>query len=111
MKNRFQSTKKKKGRVFSVCLPLAVFAVVFGLVFGGIRSVSQTTAERELESLEQAVRKSSVQCYALEGAYPESLDYLEKNYGLTYDDSRFVISYQAYASNMMPVIRVMQKKH
>lgn len=111
MSNRFQKTEKKSSRILTLFLPLAGFAVIIVLILAGIRSLEQTTASRELESLEAAIRKSSVQCYALEGAYPESLSYLEEHYGITYDSSRFVVSYQPYASNMMPVIRVMQRKN
>ena len=66
----------------------------------------KTTSEQELESLKQAVIRSSVQCYALEGFYPESLEYLEDHYGLTYDDDKYVVSYEVTASNLMPSIDV-----
>ena len=37
------------------------------------------------ESLKEAVIKGAVQCYSVEGRYPESLSYMEKHYGLEYD--------------------------
>ena len=43
------------------------------------------TKKRQEESLKEAVIKGAVQCYSVEGRYPESLSYMEKHYGLEYD--------------------------
>ena len=51
-----------------------------------------------------------MQCYALEGAYPQSLSYLEKNYGVQVNHSRFIVSYEVYASNQLPVVAVLEKQ-
>ena len=47
-----------------------------------------------------------VQCYSVEGRYPESLSYMEKHYGLEYDKYEFVISYEIIGSNRMPQVTV-----
>ena len=52
---------------------------------------------------------AAVQCYALEGAYPQSLSYLEENYGVQVNHSRFIVSYEAYASNQLPAVAVLEK--
>ena len=61
--------------------------------------------ERRAEVLDAAV-----QCYALEGAYPQSLSYLEENYGVQVNHSRFIVSYEAYASNQLPAVAVLEKQ-
>ncbi len=40
--------------------------------------------KKEQESLKNAVVQSAVHCYSVEGAYPDSLDYLKKHYGITW---------------------------
>lgn len=40
----------------------------------------------EQESLQNAVIQSAVHCYSVEGAYPESLAYLKKHYGITWNE-------------------------
>ena len=54
-----------------------------------------------------AVRNAALTCYAVEGAYPESLDYLRSNYGLAYDENRYFVSYRVeFGSTRMPVTDV-----
>ena len=42
-------------------------------------------------------------------AYPDSLDYLKERYGLVYNEDLFFVSYDAFASNLMPDIQVTRK--
>ena len=48
-------------------------------------------------------------CYAVEGAYPESLDYLKENYGLTYDENLFFVDYHIDGSNIFPDITIIER--
>lgn len=103
--NRFQNTSHRSGdyrRLFSILFFCAV--LLFFMV--GLSSVSENTSRKEAEGLEDSIRKSAVHCYALEGYYPESLHYLETNYGITYDHKKYVVSYEIIGENMMPDIRV-----
>ena len=50
-----------------------------------------------------------MQCYAVEGSYPASLDYLEENYGLLVNHDRFIVTYEAFASNLMPQVNVLER--
>ena len=70
-----------------------------------VRRVRKSPEERREEVLDAAV-----QCYALEGAYPQSLSYLEENYGVQVNHSRFIVSYEAYASNQLPAVAVLEKQ-
>ena len=53
-----------------------------------------------------AVRNAALTCYAVEGAYPNDLEYLRTHYGLAYDQSRYFVTYSAFASNQLPDIYV-----
>ena len=89
-------------------LPAAVFLIA--LAAGALlftRVISARTDAEVLSLAEEGVRRAAVGCYALEGFYPRTLDYLVENYGVTADDSRYVISYQYVASNLMPDITVL----
>ena len=61
------------------------------------------------ETLETALHRAAVYCYSIEGTYPESLEYLETVYGITYDKSRFFVDYQVLGSNLMPDITVIER--
>ena len=54
------------------------------------------------------MHNAALTCYAVEGAYPDSLDYLRDHYGLAYDQDRYYVSYDAFASNLVPEIHVVE---
>lgn len=62
------------------------------------------------ELIEKAVRRSAVQCYAIEGAYPVSLEDLEERYGLRVDQERWMVDYRYVADNLSPDITVIQRQ-
>ena len=43
----------------------------------------------------------------MEGVYPESLSYLEKNYGLTVNRQDYIITYEVFADNQLPSVQVL----
>ena len=88
-------------------LPLLVGVFILILFLGGIQSVSDTTAAKQQQSLETALSRSIAQCYAVEGMYPPSLNYIKEHYGLTYDESQFIIDYNPVGSNLMPEVMVL----
>ena len=57
--------------------------------------------------MEAAVRRSAVQCYAIEGAYPRSLQELRDRYGLSVDETRWMVDYRYMADNLSPDITVL----
>ncbi len=82
------------------------------LVFGAFslwRDARASLSEQAAQSVRTAVLDAAVQCYALEGAYPRSLAYLEENYGVQVNRRRFIVSYEVYASNQMPEVAVFEK--
>ena len=60
----------------------------------------------ETQYVYDAVHDAALTCYAVEGAYPDDIDYLRDNYGLAYDESRYMVSYDAFAINQVPAIFV-----
>ena len=107
MKSRFTAKKKARPSLGGVVLPVLLFIAIVGLFYYGLMGVERTSREEQLLSVERAVTKATVQCYAIEGRYPPNLEYLEENYGLTLDRERYIIQYDAFASNIMPTILVL----
>lgn len=52
--------------------------------------------------------RTSCGCYAVEGAYPESYEYLKEHYGAMVDEENYAVFYEVFASNIMPDIAVIQ---
>ena len=68
---------------------------------------AQDSAETDI--VRDAVKNAELTCYAVEGAYPDSVDYLREHYRLAYDEDRYMITYDAFASNMIPDIWVTER--
>ena len=105
---RYQNQKKQhinRNFIISVC----VFLLIVLLFYQGIESLSSGSVRRQKESLENALNRSITYCYAVEGSYPESLDYLKEHYGITYDEDRFFVDYKIIGANILPDVTIIQK--
>ena len=90
-----------------VIILLSVILIVGCVVIlGRIESVQD---REETEIVRDAVREAALTCYAVEGAYPDSVDYLRENYRLAYDEERYFITYEMFASNRIPDIYVVER--
>lgn len=107
--NRFRNQKKIFPKLNKLKLPVIAFLILFVFFLYGIQSISSTTSQKQAESLENAIYRSVVQCYAVEGTYPPSLTYLEEHYGLFYDTNSFFVDYKPIGSNIMPDITIIVK--
>lgn len=106
--NRFESGKHFH-KIRLISLPALAFILLLFLFLQGVESVADTTLEKQAESLQTAIDRSIIQCYAVEGTYPPSLTYLEEHYGLTYDKDLFFIDYQVYGANIFPDVTILRK--
>jgi len=87
-------------------LPLALFALLMALFLWGMNNVDATTQSEQLKIAERAVTRAVVKCYALEGQYPPSVAYLRENYGLSVDESKYIVHFDFFWGNIMPQIFV-----
>lgn len=90
-------------RILAFALCLFVFA-------GAVMYLSEGSTERQKETLEKALTNAITECYAEEGRYPESLEYLVENYRVTYDEERFFIDYQVRGQNIRPDVTIIEIK-
>ena len=100
--------KKSSGFARRLVLTLAVFAVLFVGVYMLVNKVSSASGSAETELVRDAVRSAVLTCYAVEGAYPASIDYLKDHYGLAYNEDAYMVMYDSFATNIMPTIRVVE---
>ena len=89
----------------AVCVLAAVITVAGVFVMLGKETSADT--KEQAESIRQAIYDRALQCYVIEGAYPESLAYLEENYGLTVNKEDFKVMYTPFAENLPPDVRVL----
>ena len=98
---------KRDWRFLAGCVAAAaVFGVAVGLFLSGVFSFLHRAESEGAETLRGAIARARVQCYAIEGRYPPSVDYLEEQYGIQIDKGRYNVFYNGFASNIMPEITV-----
>lgn len=100
--------KRSSGFARRLLLMLAVFAVLFCGIFALVERIGTASNDTETALVHDAVRSAVLTCYAVEGAYPMTLDYLIDRYGLAYNEEAYIVSYDAFATNVMPEIRVLE---
>ncbi|MBR5090154.1 MAG: hypothetical protein IK093_12070 [Ruminiclostridium sp.] len=83
---------------------LFIAVMVWFLV--GLERTRVSTDDQRLRNVRQSVVNGAVLCYSVEGVYPESLDYLKENYGLEYDENRYLVHYKYVSADIRPSIMV-----
>lgn len=96
----------KRGLARGLAVTLAVFALLFAGALLLLNRVGAVSDAAQADMVLDAVHNALATCYAVEGSYPGELGYLKENYGLAYDEERFIVYYDAFASNIMPEVRV-----
>ena len=95
-----------RGLVWSIVL----FIALAGLFLFAVGDTVRATDEREMRLLNDALRRAAVTCYAVEGRYPPSLNYITENYGVVIDAKRYIVRYDAFSENLMPGIVVLKRE-
>lgn len=97
---------RNRGPLITIIL-FALLVLVFLL---GLNAVSGKTEQQQAAFLEDTVHRAIITCFAIEGRYPASFDYLAENYGIwsIINNDKFIISYNAFASNIYPDVAVLR---
>jgi len=88
--------------------PVVFTLSVIAVIIVGLWETEVSSRAAGLRLLEESVKRAAVQCYAVEGSYPESLAYIEKRYGVYIDRTRYAVHYEIFASNILPDITVVE---
>ena len=99
-------------RKCAALVPLAAAVVILAAVlwfFTALGNLSAGQSAEGREQLETALRRAAAACYAAEGVYPPTLDYLTEHYGVQIEESRYIVFYEIFANNLMPDITVLER--
>lgn len=95
--------------------PLIIFLAAMALLavmlwfFTSLNNLSAGQGEEGRQQLETSLRRAAVACYAAEGIYPPTLDYLTEHYGVQIESDQYIVFYEIFADNLMPDITVLKK--
>ncbi len=85
---------------------IALAGILIVAVFIALADVSGRQGDQFREIQLEAIRQAAMQCYALEGAYPPSLQYLADEYGLILNTEDYHFRYEVPAGNLPPIVEV-----
>ncbi|MBO7675523.1 MAG: hypothetical protein J6S63_11015 [Atopobiaceae bacterium] len=102
--DREQQRRRKWRRRIVVCTVLLAVLLGFASFFA-----RKNAREQGAVALRRSIMNAAVRCCAIEGSYPLSLSRLEECYGLRINHNDYVITYEAYASNMAPSVVVVPR--
>ena len=103
--------KKLNFRALPAALGIVLFAVMILWLVIALGNASRASDEERLAQVKQSVENGITLCYAAEGAYPVSLVYLTQSYGVVFDESRYLVHYERFASNVRPTVTVIQREN
>ena len=90
----------------NIVFSIIMFVIVFVLFDLGLNALSTRNHEEAQRTLTEALQRSIIHSYAVDGMYPESLEYILETYGITYDPEVFFVSYRALGANIVPELTV-----
>jgi len=88
-------------------LPILFTAFIISMIIFGLRDTEYASRAEGIRTLEDSIRRAVVMAYAIEGRYPESIEHIEKHFGIHIDRDRFIVHYRIFASNILPEITVL----
>ena len=88
---------------------LSAIAVVLALMVLLVGRINSVQGREESGIVRDAVKNAALTCYAVEGAYPDDLEYLKEHYQLSYNEDQYFITYESFASNRLPDIWVSER--
>lgn len=95
--------------VLAYIIPIVLFAVMLTWVIISLSNTSKSAGRQELAAVKGTIENGITMCYAIEGAYPPSMEYLSENYGITYDTAKYIVRYDRFADNIRPTVRVTER--
>ena len=105
---RVEKKKKKTPLWAQILISVCAFAAVLFVFSFCMKRVQADADQKGARTLKESIQRATVECYAIEGRYPPSVRYLEENYGIKIDRTRFNVFYEGFASNIIPDITVVE---
>ena len=87
-------------------LQLFMFMGILVMLYYGFSTADSGLSREDAQRAKEAIQKAALECYSIEGAYPQSLEYLKQHYGLYIQEDAYRIRYHYIGANIMPATDV-----
>ena len=100
----------KSSSVLRSILPgLCAFIFIAAMVISGLKDTRASVDEEGMRLAKESISRAVITCYAIENRYPQNFEYLKEYYGISIDESRYVVHYSAFAENLMPDVTIVRR--
>ena len=101
----YQELRRRKIGLLVAIVLVVLACVLAAAVYSFGRSIAR---EQGAATLRQAVLSSAMQCCAIEGSFPTSVEHLTEHYGLVINENDYLVTYEWLGDNIAPsvVVRV-----
>lgn len=89
-------------------IAILLFVLIAVIFTQGLSSIAGGNNEEAKKLAEDSLRRAVVTCYAVEGKYPDSYEYLKENYNLNIDEEKYIVHYLPIGANLMPDIAIFE---
>jgi len=98
------------GKIFSRLGILIIFSMVLFFALTGFSDAQNASDVEGLRIAEESIWRAVISCFAAEGRYPPTFEYLQEHYGVTINEDRFIVHFNVFATNIMPDIVVLPRQ-
>lgn len=91
-------------------LSAALFIAATAWFVVSLNNAGRSADEKQAEAVYRSIMNGASLCYSIEGEYPPTLDYLEKNYGVRVDTDKYAVDYSYFGANIRPTVTVVEKE-
>lgn len=98
---------KDRSLLKGVATTLIAFILLLAMFEYGLAQMGKSSQLEITDALKSAVMQAVFTCYAIEGRYPPNTAYLKENYGLIYDENKYIVTIDSFAENLLPDVSIL----
>jgi hypothetical protein len=100
-------TKYKRFQwVRRIVMPILLLAAIIAVAWYAFSDAAESAERQRFDNMMRRIDQAVTACYAIEGRYPPTFDYLAENYGIRVDLKRFEVVYDIQFPNWRPFIEI-----
>ena len=108
-KTLFNKSASSGFTLVEMVMVAAIICIVFIMLMPPVLENMQKRKQEELRITQENIDRAVRQCYALEGVYPQSLEYLRVNYGIEIRENKYIYKYSVFSAGMEYSLEILLK--
>ena len=99
--------KKYYGYIFKGIIVAAI--IILSII--SVNNINKEIRDETVKRLKLSIENRAVECFSIEGFYPDNIEYLIDNYHVTYDPNKYHVYYMTQGANFKPRVEVIERSN